>query len=82
MQGRRWPGAVGHSCIVPYRARSPVWRPSAKHAQIPQPSPHRAYFRTFSSSGISDLWMPMAARVPSKAARMARRVPGVMSPAA
>jgi len=26
--------------------------------------PHR-FFVTFSSAGISDLWMPMAARVPS-----------------
>jgi len=30
---RRWPGAVGNSCIVAYGARSPVWRLSAKHAQ-------------------------------------------------
>jgi hypothetical protein len=31
---RRGPGAVGHSRIVPYGARSPVWRLSAKHARI------------------------------------------------
>ncbi len=37
---------------------------------------------TLRSSGISDLWMPMAARTPSEAARMARREPGMMSPAA
>jgi hypothetical protein len=33
---RRWPGAVGHSGIVPYRARSPLWRLGAKHARIQQ----------------------------------------------
>jgi hypothetical protein len=30
---RRWRGAVGNSGIVAYRARSPVARPSAQHAQ-------------------------------------------------
>jgi hypothetical protein len=30
---RRWPGAVGNGGIVAYRARSPVRRPSAEHAQ-------------------------------------------------
>src|SRR5215218_9214774 len=44
--GRRGPGAVGHGCIVPYRARSPVWRPGAQHARssrcrsIPRWNPH------------------------------------------
>ncbi|HEU4562782.1 MAG TPA: hypothetical protein VFS20_33440 [Longimicrobium sp.] len=33
---RRWPGAVGHGGIVPYGARSPVWRLGAKHARILQ----------------------------------------------
>lgn len=34
------------------------------------------------SSGINDLWMPIAARVPSAAPTMASCEPGVMSPAA
>ena len=38
---RRWPGAVGNSGIVAYGARSPLWRPSAKHAQVPQFIPVR-----------------------------------------
>ena len=33
---RRGPGAVGNSRIVAYRARSPVWRLGAKHAQALQ----------------------------------------------
>jgi len=30
---RRWPGAVGNGGIVAYGARSPLWRPGARHAR-------------------------------------------------
>jgi hypothetical protein len=41
---RRRPGAVGNGGFVAYRARSPLWRPGAKHAQAP-PSPLLLPFR-------------------------------------
>jgi hypothetical protein len=61
-------------------SRSPAgWM--RRDAMVPA-SGRPAYLPIRRSSGMSDLWMPTAARTPSAAARMASLEPGTMSPAA
>src|SRR3954462_9554506 len=89
MQARRWPGAVGNGRIVAYRARSPVWRLSAKHAQMPFPQsltrpaarqmfgPHpsrAAMYTPVVEDYLKAVWMLQQQESPVSTSRIAERL--------